>query len=84
MARPTENAIEQFNKAAFWADSGKSMLSQIGVGGGRETDVMMEKGYKHGQLNAIIHLANGLSEMATGLRATYILLEEVKRLLDRR
>ena len=55
------------------------MVSQIGVGGGAETDRNMEKGFKHAQLNAIIELANGLSDLATGLRATYILLEEVKQ-----
>ena len=55
------------------------MLSQIGVGGGAETDRDMEKGFKHAQLNAMIELANGLSDLATGLRATYILLEEVKK-----
>jgi len=84
MARPTENAIEKFKSAAFWADAAKFSITQIGIGGGRETDILMEKGYKHGQLNAIIDLANGLTEMATGLRATYILLEEVKMKLDRR
>ena len=84
MARPTENAIEKFKSAAFWADSAKFSLTQIGVGGGMETDRDMEKAYKHGQLNAIIDLSNGLSEMATGLRATYILLDEVKGLLQRR
>jgi hypothetical protein len=79
MARPTEDAIAKFRQAAFWADSGKSMLSQIGVGGGAQTDRDMEKGFKHAQLNAMIELANGLSDLATGLRATYILLEEVKK-----
>ena len=79
MGKPTEDAIEKFKKAAFWADSGKSMLSQIGVGGGAETDRNMEKGFKHAQLNAISELANGLSDLATGLRATYILLEEIKQ-----
>ena len=79
MARPTEDAIAKFKQAAFWANSGKSMVSQIGVGGGAETDRNMEKGFKHAQLNAMIELANGLSDLATGLRATYILLEEVKK-----
>ncbi|MEQ1764651.1 MAG: hypothetical protein ABL984_16095 [Pyrinomonadaceae bacterium] len=79
MGRPTENAIEKFKGAASWANSAKFSLTQIGIGGGMETDKNMEKAYRHGQLNAIIDLANGLTEMATGLRATYILLEEVKR-----
>ena len=79
MGKPTEDAIEKFKKAAFWADSGKSMLSQIGVGGGQETDQRMDKGARHAQFNAMMELANGLSDLATGLRATYILLEEVKQ-----
>ena len=29
-------------------------------------------------------IAEGLADMTTGIRATYILLEEVKRLLERR
>jgi hypothetical protein len=78
MGRPTDDAIEKFNKAAFWADSGKSMLMQIGVGGGQEIDKRMEKAVQHAQFNAMMELANGLSNLATGLRATYILLEEVK------
>lgn len=44
----------------------------------------MENAFKHSQLHAIIELSNGLAEMATGLRATYILLEEVKNKRDRR
>jgi hypothetical protein len=83
MARPTENAIAKFKGAAFWADAAKFSLTQQGVGGGAETDRDMEKAYKHGQLNAIIDLSNGLAEMATG-PTTYILLEEVKMKLDRR
>ena len=78
MARPTEDAIEKFKKAAFWAESGKSMLMQIGVGGGQETDIRMDKGARHAQFNAMMDLANGMVDLATGLRATYILLEEVK------
>jgi hypothetical protein len=32
---------------------------------------------------AVAHMSKGLSELATGLRATYLLLEEVKTRLDR-
>jgi hypothetical protein len=41
------------------------------------------QGDVHAQNNALNNLANGLLHMNRGLRATYMLLEEVKTLLER-
>lgn len=70
MARPTENATFKFNKAYSFADKAGAYY-QVTRGGDEE------KGNQY-LASAIRELASGLEHLSTALRATYILLEEIK------
>ena len=66
--RPTEMARMFFSTAANAAFPG----------------IMRNNGIESKELANVLHkIAAGLEEMATGLRATYILLEEVRELVRR-
>jgi hypothetical protein len=67
--RPTEEAKDHFNTA--------QMLLRMG-----ESDFKSNGAFRVIQ-RALQSTVAGLSEMATAQRATYILLEEVKELLQR-
>lgn len=73
--KPTDEARSRFGMAQSQA----KLAHQIS---------MKEKGdtgmYKSHIAVSLYEVTTGLNAMATGLRATYILLEEIKRLLERR
>ena len=72
--RPTDQARVYFGMA----QTSTKLAHQISM-----QDKSLEGMYKSYVVVSINDLASGLSELATGIRATYILLEEVKRLLER-
>jgi hypothetical protein len=69
MARPTQEANFKFNKAEKLADQAGGFYIKAG---GKE-----EMGNRY--LSAAVReLADGMRHLSDGLRATYILLEEIK------
>jgi len=68
--RPTEEAIDFFGKATSSAFSAMSFADK--------TDRAA-----HFEGKALNEIANGLEALSRGLRATYMLLEEVKKVLER-
>lgn len=70
MDKPTEIAQQQFKMA--------QMLARNGV---LDTKDPRETGAMFG---ALLHIAEGLDHLSVGLRATYLLLDEVNRKLDGR
>jgi hypothetical protein len=69
-SRPTERANNEFAKAAVKAYHAHTITSS------KEQVVAIN------QLSgSTMHMAKGLDELATGLRATYILLEDVRNQL---
>lgn len=71
--RPTESAKMHFGIA----QTHTRMAHQIAA-----KDKGDDGMYKSNVAVAIYELADGLNDLTTGIRATYILLEEVKRLLE--
>jgi hypothetical protein len=71
MAKPTEEADNLYNLAAQYS----SLAEQAGYGTSEKVTVLLAK--------AVYNLAKGLQHTNTGLRATYILLEEFKSSLQR-
>jgi hypothetical protein len=71
MARPTEEAAGFLDLAAQNA----SLAEQTAYGTTNHTGGMLAR--------AVYNLAKGLQHTNTGLRATYMLLEEIKTLLQR-
>jgi hypothetical protein len=77
MARPTEQASYFFKKAYNFADQAGAYYQVTRQGGSDE----MGNRYLSA---AVRELANGLEHLSDGLRATYMLLEEVKNGAQRR
>jgi hypothetical protein len=77
MAKPTEMAKSHFDYAARAAAAAAQFLDKNNA-----TAAERQAG-DYNQAAALTHLARGLGELATGLRATYLLLEEVKNLIER-
>lgn len=73
--KPTDEARFQFGMS----QSQTKLAHQISM-----RDKSSEGMYKSHIAVSLHQIAEGLNAMATGMRATYILLEEVKRLLERR
>ncbi len=71
-ARPTERAKMMFDAAKVTSN----MARQFADGS--------EDMYKTMVADALNGIAQGLCEMATGMRATYMLLEKINNKLDRR
>jgi hypothetical protein len=71
MARPTEQASFNFRKAYDFADKAGAFY-QVTHASGNE-----EMGNRH-LSSAVRELASGLQHLSDGLRATYILLEQIK------
>jgi hypothetical protein len=71
MAKPTEEAASNYDMAAQLA----SLAEQAAYGTTNRTGGMLAK--------AVYHMIKGLQHTNTGLRATYMLLEEIKKSLDR-
>jgi hypothetical protein len=65
--RPTDKAIQEFDKA----------------GKAAHLAVVLKDSHPEYLAHAVHYLANGLTDLATGLRATYMLLEEVRDQLKR-
>jgi hypothetical protein len=71
MARPTQEASFKFKKAYTFADQAGAFY-QVGRVGASD-----EMGNRY-MSAAVRELASGLQHLSDGLRATYILLEEIK------
>ena len=72
--KPTDSARMHFNIAKTHS----RMAGQIGA-----KDKGDDGMYKSNTSISIYELADGLNDLTTGLRATYLLLEDVKRMLER-
>ena len=71
MARPTEHASYHLKKAYRFADQAGGFFTATHIKGNED------KG--HGYLCAAVReMAEGMQHLSDGLRATYILLEQVK------
>ena len=70
MSKPTENAQMRFQRAS-------QILANSILQTPAESPTIASNG-------ALIEIAYGLMELSVGLRATYILLEDVKQSLHRR
>ncbi len=71
MARPTEQASYKFSKAQRFADQAGGFFTATHLKGNEDRG--------HGHLCAAVReLAEGMQHLSDGLRATYILLEQVK------
>ena len=71
MSRPTDNAVFKFQKAYRFANQAGGFYQA------NTKSFSMEKGGSY--LSAAVReLAEGLQHLSVGLRATYILLEEMK------
>jgi len=81
MARPTESAKQRFTEADMYIAQGGAKLKALKPPDGfdqerHQAELDMWRG---------LWITNqGLIDLATGLRATYILLEEVKALLRKK
>jgi hypothetical protein len=78
MARPTEEAKFQFAQVEKWASKAQSSYGQPGA---KSPDTIRAN---REAMRALIAMAWGLSHLSDGLRATYILLEQVNSKLDSR
>ena len=77
MARPTEQANFKFKKAYDFADKAGGFYQVTRANGNEE----MGNRYLS---SAVRELASGLEHLSDGLRATYILLDEIKNGNQRR
>ena len=81
MARPTESAKQRFTEADIYIAQGGAKLKALKAPDGfdqerHQAELDMWRG---------LWITNqGLIDLATGLRATYIVLEEVKALLRKK
>ena len=75
MTRPTDNAKEYFQSAAEHA----GVSTQIYMSAAQITAAQEKQGSMH-ENKALALVSEGLGEMAVGLRATYMLLEEIKKI----
>ena len=74
--RPTDKALSNFGRV-------KTHSRMAHVDGVRDK-TSKEGTYQSHMAISLYELGDGLESLTTGLRATYILLEEVKRLLEQR
>jgi hypothetical protein len=83
MSRPTDSAISHFDSAQRKADRAKDLLGQLSVINGRVVQLdKREEGHFH-LASAVRSMAKGLEHLTVGLRATYILLDEVNQKLPK-
>lgn len=82
--KPTEMAKSHFDSAARGAGEASNVVGRLGVdANGR---VIQLNKTEHGLFllaGAVRQLAKGLEDLTTGVRATYILLDEVNRKLPK-
>ena len=76
MTRPTESANIKFRDAARAANEQAGDLRNL-------TDPAYTGGRVNNLAYAIAKLAQGMEELSNGLRATYILLEDVQKRLGK-
>ena len=74
-ARPTESARASFGRAKTNARMAHGESTKL-----KGADQM----YRSHLAISVYDLAEGMESLTTGLRATYLLLEEVKRLLEQK
>lgn len=78
MSRPTDEAIGLFDSAeTYFKNSGMKLLNQ-------NLSAAERQNADNDALRGFWSMAAGLSKLSTGMRATYILLEEVKASLEKR
>lgn len=73
--RPTEKAASSFGRAKLNARMAHSESTKLKGA---------EQMYRSHMAISLHDLSEGLENLTTGIRATYILLDEVKRLLEQR
>ena len=74
--RPTEKALGNFSRV--------KQHSRMGHSEGVRDKTSKEGQYQSHMAISIYELGEGLENLTTGIRATYLLLEEVKRMLEQR
>jgi hypothetical protein len=72
MTRPTELANVKFTKAAKWGAGVKEIIMK------NPTDPLQHGAALVVLSDAVAEMALGLAELSTGIRATYILLEQIQ------
>jgi hypothetical protein len=83
MSKPTDSAKSHFESAERKADRAIDLLGRLSVVNGRVVQLdKREEGHFH-LASAVRSLAKGLEHLTVGLRATYILLDEVNRKLPK-
>ncbi|MEQ1763233.1 MAG: hypothetical protein ABL984_08825 [Pyrinomonadaceae bacterium] len=73
--RPTEKAVNNFGRVKTHSRMAHSDSTQLKGA---------EQMYRSNMAVALYELGEGMENLTTGIRATYILLEEVKRMLEQR
>lgn len=76
--RPTERAKKNFGYAGGSANQASHQIKRAGP----LSNDALDRLYEYNLAEAVSYLAQGSMAMADGLRATYVLLEEVRRLLE--
>lgn len=77
MSKPTEMAKTRFDYANRAAKEAAAALDKKSA---TPADIQQSS---YNQAAALAHVARGLGDLAVGVRATYILLEEIKGMLER-
>jgi hypothetical protein len=80
MARPTVEAKFHFDRAKHFANEAGGHYT---IHKGREPVTETELGDRT-MTRALVELADGLGHLSDGIRATYILLDELKGLLQQK
>ena len=73
MAKPTTEALDSFEFAARAARTASQNLGMLNS----------QNIYAHSMATATVSMAEGLAQLTVGVRATYMLLEEIKSTMAR-
>jgi hypothetical protein len=82
--RPTDNAKERFGRASSKASEASRLFSYLKMGADNKLVQQTDKERAQVLLADSVHyLAWGMRDLSAGLRATYMLLEEINRKLPK-
>jgi hypothetical protein len=82
--KPTDRANDYFHDAYQHAEKGARLMNYLRMG--KDNKLVQHDDKERGEIllgEAISYIALGLQHLSTGLRATYVLLEEVNRKLSK-